>query len=124
MPKYIIIAENLIALFLGIYFYYVFQGNWLIFMVLFLVPDISMAGYLINKRLGSYVYNLIHNYALAFLVLVVAAFTTNDFLAQISFILVAHVALDRVLGFGLKYPTHFKDSHMQKLSVRQHHSDE
>ncbi|MBI2443419.1 MAG: DUF4260 family protein [Candidatus Levybacteria bacterium] len=30
-------------------------------------------------------------------------------------ILLAHVGMDRFLGFGLKYPTHFKQTHLQKL---------
>jgi len=33
----------------------------------------------------------------------------------ISLIWIAHIGIDRVLGYGLKYPTAFKDTHLQKV---------
>jgi hypothetical protein len=34
---------------------------------------------------------------------------------QIALIWLAHIGLDRMLGYGLKYPTEFKDTHMQHV---------
>lgn len=55
--------------------------------------------------------------------LIMAAILKNDLLAQLTCILTVHVALDRTLGFGLKYPSHFKDTHMQRLSRKDHNDD-
>jgi hypothetical protein len=27
----------------------------------------------------------------------------------------AHIGVDRLLGFGLKYPTRFQDTHLQRI---------
>jgi len=32
-----------------------------------------------------------------------------------ALIWLAHIGFDRALGFGLKYPTHFKDTHLQHV---------
>lgn len=116
MPKIFVTLENLVIFLFAVYMYYVFGSSWLLFAALFLTPDISMVGYLINPKLGAYFYNVVHNYALAATLLIIAALLKLDLLAQLAFILTAHVALDRVFGFGLKYPTHFKHTHIQRLA--------
>ena len=115
MPRVFIFIENLIIFLFAGYMFHVFGSSWLLFAALFMVPDLSMAGYLINPKIGAYLYNAVHNYALAAGMLILAAVFHWDILAQIAFILTAHVALDRMFGFGLKYQTHFKDTHIQHL---------
>jgi hypothetical protein len=34
---------------------------------------------------------------------------------QIALIWLAHIGVDRMLGYGLKYPTGFKDTHLQRV---------
>jgi hypothetical protein len=38
------------------------NGSWLLFAILFLAPDLSMAGYFPGPRLGAFTYNAIHTY--------------------------------------------------------------
>jgi hypothetical protein len=89
--------------------------SWLLFAVLFLVPDLSMLGYMAGPRIGSAVYNLIHTYTLPLVLLAVALYRNTPVLLTISLIWIAHISIDRLLGYGLKYPTHFKDTHLQHL---------
>ena len=91
------------------------SGNWLLFALLLFTPDISMVGYLKNKKLGTITYNLGHNYILAFAILIWGLINSNNFIVSLGLILMAHVGLDRFLGFGLKYQGDFKDTHIQKL---------
>ena len=35
--------------------------------------------------------------------------------AGIALIWLAHIGIDRALGYGLKYPTAFKDTHLQRV---------
>jgi hypothetical protein len=89
--------------------------SWRIFAFLFFVPDIFMCGYFINKKIGAITYNLSHNYVLPLILISVALYLTlNDFL-MVGIIWVAHIGFDRMLGFGLKYPTGFRDTHLQRL---------
>ena len=91
------------------------SGTWWIFILFFLAPDLSMLGYLANPRLGSVIYNLVHNYLLVILLFAVGSFVASDALRIASIILLGHIGMDRVLGFGLKYPTAFKDTHLQRV---------
>jgi hypothetical protein len=38
-----------------------------------------------------------------------------DGLVAVSLIWIAHIGADRGLGYGLKYPTAFKDTHLQRV---------
>jgi hypothetical protein len=75
-----------------------------------------MVGYLKDKELGALLYNLVHNYALALLLTALGVLiANNNTVSLIGIILIAHVGLDRALGYGLKYSTNFKDTHIQKV---------
>ena len=91
------------------------DSGWLMFVLLFFVPDVSMVGYAVNTRLGATIYNLIHAYALPAVLGMAGLFTGNALLVSLSLIWFAHIGLDRWLGFGLKYPTVFKDTHLQRV---------
>lgn len=101
------------AIFAGTAGYYFASGfDWLIFVALFLVPDLFMAGYLRGPRLGAFVYNLPHNYAGP--VLLAALSLVDEFSGLLAFALIwaAHIGLDRLFGYGLKRNEGFKSTHL------------
>ena len=92
--------------------YWALGGNWLMFALLFLVPDLTMLGYLRNPSIGATVYNAGHTYVSP-AALALAGFVAGAPLAeQFAIIWAAHIAFDRVLGFGLKYSGRFADTHL------------
>lgn len=116
MVKKILHLEGLIFFIIALFFYTQLRGNWLLFILLLFTPDISMIGYIKNKKAGAILYNLVHNYILATGIIALGIFfLKNNFATQIDLILFAHVGLDRLIGYGLKYQTAFKDTHLQKL---------
>lgn len=115
MVKNIIKIEGLFIFLAGIYFYNMFSGNWILFMLLIFVPDISIVGFLKNKKLGTITYNLSHNYILAIILLLVGFILGKPILTSLGLIVFSHVGIDRFLGYGLKYPSSFKDTHIQRL---------
>jgi uncharacterized SAM-binding protein YcdF (DUF218 family) len=107
-------AEALVELALAVWAYRALGGGWLIFAGLFLVPDFSMAGYLIDRRIGAHAYNLAHNYV-APAVLALGGFVMGtQHPAVLSLVWAAHIGFDRVLGFGLKYTSGFGDTHLKR----------
>jgi hypothetical protein len=88
---------------------------WALFAVL-LTPDLSFGAYLAGPRVGAAVYDLAHTYvfpvALAAACLVAGG---AGLPVQIALIWAAHIGGDRALGFGLKYPTAFKDTHLGRV---------
>jgi hypothetical protein len=101
---------------LAVWAYHQIDGNWIGFVVLFLVPDLSWLGYLGGNQVGAAVYNVVHNNLLP-LALAALGFLDGDPLAiALALIWFAHIGADRLLGFGLKYSTGFKDTHLGTLT--------
>ena len=104
------------VLFAGAVLAYANQGGTLLmFVVLFFAPDLSMLGYLVNARVGAALYNLVHTTALPALLLAVALAANLPGLLLVALIGLAHIGMDRFVGYGLKYATAFKDTHLQRL---------
>jgi Domain of unknown function (DUF4260) len=86
--------------------------SWLTFAVLFLAPDLSIAGYLAGPRVGAAVYNAVHWTvpALALAAFGWAAPSSGAF--AVALIWLAHIGMDRALGFGLKYGAGFRNTNL------------
>ncbi len=114
-PNLLLRLEGL-TIFIAAIAAYAHQGGsiwW--FLVLLLAPDLSAVGYLINVRVGSMTYNAAHLYTIP-VVLAGAALALNmPTMLLIALIWFAHIGMDRVAGYGFKYATDFKDTHMQHV---------
>jgi hypothetical protein len=90
--------------------------SWWLFAALILVPDISMLGYLAGPRVGAGVYNLAHNWLVAVIWFAATWLLNGSNLAlSLPIILGAHIGIDRALGYGLKLPTSFHDTHLGRI---------
>ena len=93
------------------------QGfSWWLFAGLILVPDLSMLGYLAGPGAGAICYNTVHATALPWALFLVGYFSNNAMSLGIALIWFAHIGIDRVLGYGLKYTIGFKDAHLGSLN--------
>ena len=110
--RWILRAEGL-ALFAVALLAYAHEGlGWGRFALLFLAPDLTFAAYALGPRWGAAAYNALHT-TLFPAALGVAAFAlASTDLAGLALIALAHVGFDRALGYGLKYPTGFNDTHL------------
>jgi hypothetical protein len=87
----------------------------LAFVLLFLAPDVSLLGYLAGARWGALVYDVVHFEAWPVALGVAGVLGGTDVAIQVALIWLAHVGVDRLLGYGLKYPGAFRDSHLQRV---------
>jgi hypothetical protein len=108
-------AESLAIFVAGILAYLQLNGHPLWLLPLLLAPDISMVGYLGGPRLGAITYNLGHNLVTALGVLAIGWFAAIAPAALFGAILVSHIGMDRSLGYGLKLPTDFRDTHLGRI---------
>lgn len=115
----LILRAESVALFLaGIGVYLWLDGSPIWLLPLLLAPDISMVGYLGGPRLGAITYNAVHNLVVALAVFALGWWADVGALRLLGAILVAHVGMDRALGYGLKLPTDFKDTHLGRIGGR------
>lgn len=90
--------------------------HWGIFLALLLTPDLSMLFYLINPRVGGACYNVVHSYFLPVgLAAIATGFGGTAMLPYLA-IWVTHIGIDRLLGYGLKYPMAFGRTHLGDLT--------
>ena len=74
-----------------------------------------MLGYLAGKKIGAHAYNLAHTYTMPALLALVLWLSGQTSFLWLAIIWTAHIGFDRLLGYGLKYETAFKDTHLQKV---------
>ena len=87
----------------------------LLFFLLLFVPDISMIGYVINTKIGASLYNIGHHFSLPTILLTISIVFNSSTVLLIALIWIAHIVMDRALGYGLKYANDFKNTHLQKI---------
>jgi len=115
-PRLILHLEGLaVSIVSAIIFFYFIESNWVLFLVLFLVPDLSFFGYIVSNKFGAYSYNTMHNYVLPLTLLLFSLYNKNVLSIQISLIWISHIGVDRALGYGLKYSDKFKHTHLQEV---------
>jgi hypothetical protein len=114
-PGVLLRLEGVLLLLASLVAYQHFGGNWTLFALLLLVPDLFMVGYLLNVRTGAVIYNIGHTLAVPLVAGCAAVLTRSFDLLPFVFIWTAHIAMDRTLGYGLKYPTYFRDTHLQRV---------
>jgi hypothetical protein len=116
LPAGFLRLESLIVLVAAVALYFDADYAGWAFFAFFLAPDLSIAAYLAGPRVGAVVYDLAHTYAWPVAIAAGCLLSGEAGLpVQIALIWAAHIAIDRVLGFGLKYPTRFNDTHLNRI---------
>ena len=108
-------AEQVAMGLAGIVVYVGLGGSGLLLVPLLLAFDVSMVGYLAGPRVGSITYNAGHNLVIALLALGIGWWAGLAWLQLLAALWVAHVGFDRALGYGLKLPTDFRDTHLGRI---------
>src|ERR1035437_8348891 len=110
-PALLLRVEELALLTAAALLYAHFHFSWLLFALLFLAPDLFMIGYLVNPHVGAAIYNLAHVLFVPLALFVISRSINQRLPMAVALIWIAHIAFDRQLGYGLKYPTESKDTH-------------
>ena len=107
-------AEGAAAFIVGTIVYARLGGDLVWLVPLLLLPDVSMIGYVRGPALGSFSYNLVHNWVVGLAALGLGMVLTSVPTELVGAVLIAHVGMDRLAGYGLKHSSGFKDTHLQR----------
>lgn len=110
--------ESLFILIATVYFYHSLQYTFFWFFILLLSIDLCMLGYLHNNRVGAHTYNIGHIYAFPMLLLILGSIFGLEWASIFGLIWTAHIALDRLLGYGLKFESGFTDTHLGTIGKK------
>jgi Domain of unknown function (DUF4260) len=89
--------------------------GWIVLVGLALAPDVSFLGYAAGPRVGAACYDALHTYVLPVALGTAGVLADADLAVQLALIWLVHIGIDRALGYGLKYPTRFRDTHLQRV---------
>jgi hypothetical protein len=114
-PKLWLRIEGFVLLISTILLFAGQHQKWWLYPALLLVPDIFMLGYLRDKKVGAFLYNIGHSYTLPALVIYSGWHRQHPMSIAIGLIWLGHIGWDRFFGYGLKYDSGFKDTHLGSL---------
>jgi hypothetical protein len=107
--------EGGMLLALSLLLFWKYSGAWLVYALLILTPDLFMLGYLRGPRAGAAFYNLGHTWLLPGLLGIIGVLAGATAAGSIALIWFGHVGVDRLLGYGLKLPSGFQDTHLGRI---------
>ena len=122
LPLRILRSEGVVLFFtaVGTYFAGHDEPWWLVPLLLF-VPDAFMAGYAKSRRVGALLYNFAHSYPAPAVLGMLTTYADEPLLQGVALVWFAHIGMDRALGYGLKYDTDFKDTHLGRIGAPRRH---
>ena len=115
LPRLLLHAEGAAVAVAAIALYFYADYPWWLLVVLVLAPDLSLGGYLAGRRVGSATYNAAHTYVAPVALGAIGVIAGADVAVQLALIWITHIGADRAVGYGLKYPTSFKETHLQRV---------
>lgn len=114
-PRLLLRIEGVVLAFAGIAVYLHLDYSVLALIALLAAVDLSLLGFLVGPRAGTFTYNLAHTTALPLVLAAIGVLTDGSISVQVALAWLAHIGVDRALGFGLKYPSAFNDTHLQRV---------
>jgi len=107
--------EGAALLLLGLLGYALTHDGWLLLVAMFLAPDLCFVGYLAGPRWGSVAYNAVHTTTLPAILVAYGLLSSLPLAVSLGSIWIAHIGLDRLIGYGLKYASGFKATHLKRV---------
>ncbi len=114
-PAILLRAEHLALLALAVAVYWERDGNWLLFAILFLAPDLSFAAVVAGPQAGLIAYNLVHAAVAPAILALIGMLGGWDLAVSLALIWFAHLAFDRSIGYGFKYSLTKNDTHLDRI---------
>ena len=115
LPSVFLRIEGAAVLVAAVVLYFDAGYAWWLFALLLLAPDLGALGFLAGPRVGTAAYDIAHLEALPLALAVGGYLGGSDVALKLGLIWLAHIGMDRAVGYGLKYPTSFKDTHLQRV---------
>jgi hypothetical protein len=115
LPQLLLRLEGLAVLVAAVVLYADSSYGWVLFAVLFFAPDVSFVAYAFGPRVGALVYDLLHTEVFPVALGTLGLVADASIATRLALIWLAHIGMDRFLGYGLKYPDAFKDTHLGRV---------
>jgi len=111
-PRHFLRIEGLAAFVAALAVFWSLSEPLWVLAAVALAPDLSMLGYLAGPRIGSHAYNVVHTYTTPLALAGLGYWTGAPLAIAVAAVWTAHIGADRLVGYGLKFESGFKDTHL------------
>ena len=115
LPLMLLRLEGLAVAAAAVALYFHEDFGWILFVALILAPDLSFAGYAFGPKAGAIAYDAVHTEIFPVALGTLGVLASSSGATKVALIWLAHIGADRLVGYGLKYPTAFKDTHLSRV---------
>ena len=115
LPRLLLRTEGAAVAIASVVLYFHADYPWWLLVVLVLAPDLSMLGYAAGPTIGAVAYDVAHTYTLPVVLGAIGVVADAETAVKLSLIWLIHIGVDRAVGYGLKYPNGFKETHLQRV---------
>ncbi len=114
-PRWLLRLEGLVVFVAALIAYRETGAGWGLFALVILAPDLAMLGYLTGPRAGAVLYNAAHSYLAPAVLGAAGLWLAAPLATNLALIWIAHIGIDRALGYGLKYDGGFGLTHLGRV---------
>jgi hypothetical protein len=115
LPHLLLRLEGLAVAAAAVTLYFHEDFGWILFVALILAPDLTFAAYAFGPKLGAIAYDAMHTEIFPVALGALGVLAGSSGATKVALIWLAHIGTDRLLGYGLKYPTAFNDTHLSRV---------
>ena len=115
LPHLLLQLEGLAVGAAAVALYFHEDFGWILFVALILAPDLSFAAYVFGPKVGAVAYDAVHTEIFPIALGTAGVVGDSGVATKVALIWLAHIGVDRLLGYGLKYPTAFTDTHLGRV---------
>ena len=108
-------TEELLMFLFSLFLFQQIDLSWWWYVGLFFVPDISFLAYVINPLIGAYAYNILHHKGIMLAFYIIGLTTGSIWFTAVGIIFFGHSCFDRIMGYGLKMPESFQETHLGRI---------
>lgn len=114
-PWWLLRIEGLALCGIAVWAFALSDESWWLFVALILVPDLALLGYLLSPAVGAAAYNFTHTLVGSAVLIAGSLVFEASLVFALAMIWAAHIGIDRLVGYGLKYPAAAQITHLQRV---------
>jgi hypothetical protein len=115
LPRVLLRLEGAVVAIAALALYAHADYSWLLLAILVLAPDLSAIGFLAGPKVGTLTYNAAHTTITPIALGTIGVILPSETATAVALIWLLHIGVDRAVGYGLKYPNAFKDTHLNRV---------
>lgn len=117
LPRALLHLEGAAVLLVATVAFFRLGHPWWLFLLLLLAPDLSLLGLLAGPRVGAVAYNVVHTMVGPLALLGVGWWLggSQSMAVAVALVWLAHIGMDRLVGYGLRYPDSEQRTHFSEL---------